>query len=268
VAYEPKLGSKVAILLDAMRAQAATREIWSQAQAATVMDVPRSMVPTYVSAACDHKLMYRRTLQTGIELSLQPFDRATALTYPKYEPAKVIVPREGSDVPRPKGSPPKLCPGCSKSECWDDGCQQAVKDAMVSASTPAAPAPPPTPPEASDIRSGEAVTPGQLTHTTGEIRAEELVPVDRKVFAGPEQNIVFNQPVESLDAAAGIVTLKEDLPSTEEEGDEAAKPNAFIDCGTGDVVLVNCEIDEDNRCTVPADLMNKIVARVAWRRPQ
>lgn len=50
----------------------------------------------------------------------------------------------------------------------------------------------------------------------------------------------------------------------EEVGEEAAEPDAFISCRTGEIVLIGCPVDDEGRVTVPADLVMAIRRKVAW----
>jgi hypothetical protein len=47
------------------------------------------------------------------------------------------------------------------------------------------------------------------------------------------------------------------------EAEEAAVPDAFISCRTGEIVLVGIVPDEEGRVTIPEDLANLIAARYA-----
>lgn len=116
-AWKPIEGSKVDTLIKAMRAVADTRPIWSQSEAAQVMEVPRGNVPGFVAGACNAGALHRRTLAHGhgIELSLQPFPAhgfapisvsdlpiPTFQSAPGFVPPQMTAPRAGSDVPHPK----------------------------------------------------------------------------------------------------------------------------------------------------------------------
>lgn len=48
------------------------------------------------------------------------------------------------------------------------------------------------------------------------------------------------------------------------EEEDQVTPNAFVDIGSGDVILIGCDVDEDGRVTVPSQLVRRIVGRMAW----
>lgn len=249
--YEPAPTSKIGALIAAMRATAAARPIWTQDEAAKVMGVARSAIPPYLVSALSHRLLFRRTVQAGLELSLQAFEPPpSGSNYVPYVPTKADVPRPGSDTPVVSGKPPKLCTGCSKAECWDNGCQDAVADAAAVASVTPAPAPTPAPTSA----------PAPSTATTPEIDprfaaahyGHDLRPGDGLVLVQVQNDETPNA------AGAG------ELEQVDEEEDEAVEPDAFYSCRSGEIILVGLEPDEEGRITIPAELVTLIKRQITW----
>ena len=104
MSYQPK--GKVKVLLDAMD-KAPGQPIWSQEEAALVMEIPRNEVPQYLATALHNQAMFRRVVDGKLQISRKPFPvpaPAENFRIPKFgeqwEPPKMVVPREGSDSPK------------------------------------------------------------------------------------------------------------------------------------------------------------------------
>jgi hypothetical protein len=251
--FTTKPGTKLDALVTAMRSSASDHPIWTQDEAADVMGVPRSQVPAYLVSALSHGLLHRRTAQAGLELSLQPFAPPAQPRYERYTPAPAQVPRAGSDV-RLESKPPKLCTGCSKSACWDDGCQEKRAQAEATAqeqqalhdATPtpeparAAPAPTPAPPPT------PAPTPAPL-------------PKPRPTPAPTPT------PAPAPTAAPAPAPAADPEPEPEPEEGE---PDALYSCRTGCIVLIGLKPDAHGCITIPAPLVAQIRRATAWAPPQ
>lgn len=252
MSYAPLPDSKVGILLAAMREVAAERPVWTQDEAAKAMGVPRSMVPNYVAACLNHKLLYRRREQGGMSFSLQPFpveleiprfsDTAPApsplasRTVVGFVPPPMTAPRPGSDVRHV--NPP-------------------ATPAPVAAAAPE-PTPAPTPQEI-DPRFAAA-------HYGHDLHVGER-PGDGMVITGP-QTVTADTAEPATFTSEELEELHGD-PDAEPQEEEAeeVEPNAFLSCATGEIILVGCEIDEEGRVTVPASLVEVIRRRIAWLPP-
>lgn len=238
MSYEPQPGSKVSLLLEAMRA-AGDKSVWTQDEAARAMGVPRSMVPNYTAACLNHKLLYRRMEQGGMSFSLQPFpveleiprfsDTAPApsplasRTVVGFVPPPMTAPRPGSDVRHV--NPP-------------------ATPAPVAAAAPE-PAPAPAPQEI-DPRFAAA-------HYGHDLHVGER-PGDGMVLAGP-------QTVAADTAAPEAEEPVEELAAEEEEAEE---PDAWVSCRTGTIVVTGVPQEEDGSFILPADLVQSIKRQIAW----
>ncbi len=297
MAWTPREGTSIAVLLAAMEADRASHPVWSQTEAAKAMNVQRSMVPTYVAAACNAERLFRRTLVNGdgIELSLTRFPSlvpgstpaaAPAAGDPRapgpggFIPAPMTAPRPGSDARLPKtapGTPPApiatrkpLCAGCTRSICWEKGCVAGkVADLIIPTFADGA---------AASLEE-QAPAPHQLLRVVGNATPTAMVS-EKRTARGERVLVVSEVPATGRAPEITIVPeLREPgpLPAAEasipEEGageeaeEETVEPDAFYSCRTGEIVLVGLEMDEDGRVTIPADLVLNIRRAVAWAPP-
>jgi len=230
MSYEPQPHSKVGILLAAMRATAAEKPVWTTEEVAKTMGVPRGSIAPYLVSALNHRLLYRRTTQAGIELSISPFGPViAAAAYEPYVPPKTAAPRAGSDVRLPSrapGNPPA-----------PNG-QAALPPAPTPAPTLAPTAPPP------ELPTCTAQTGEECKHPQ----------------CGSPVWCWGSQAASEAPAAA---------PEIVDEGEqEAVVPDAFVSCRTGAIVLVGIVPDEEGLITIPADLVAQIKRQIAWSPAQ
>src|SRR5205085_882172 len=101
MAFNSREGTKIDGLLLAMRASRAAKPIWTQAEAADNMGVPRANVPAFIAAACNGGALFRRTTQRGLELSLErfPAHAPAPLTASPAPAAAESAPRFGAYTP-------------------------------------------------------------------------------------------------------------------------------------------------------------------------
>lgn len=150
--YEPSVKTRHAI--DACKAE--PHRIFTQEDLAKVMGLPRSQVPIYLDAAVKHQLIFRNPLPGVIQYAGVPFktDSAPAAkgssAAPAWAPPQMKAPRPGSEVPLPSTRAPlppaptaapagerkKLCPGCTRSICWDKGCVADKVSEQIAAAPP------------------------------------------------------------------------------------------------------------------------------------
>jgi hypothetical protein len=226
MSYEPQPGSKVSLLLEAMRA-AADKPVWTQDEAARSMGVPRSMVPTYVAACCNHKLLFRRMGQGGIDLSLQPF------------PAELEIPRfDGhARAPSPQSSatvvgyvpPPMMAPRPGSD---------------VRHVNPPAPASQEIDPRFAEAHYGHDLYVGER-------------PGDGMVVTGPVEATFTSEELEQLHGET-------DAQPEEEEAEVVEEPDAWVSCRTGTIVVTGVPQEEDGSFILPAELVQRIKRQIAW----
>lgn len=283
MAWEPRDGTKVAVLLAAMEAQRASRPIWSQTDAAQAMDVPRSMVPQYIAAACNAERLYRRTLAngSGIELSLERFPAHAPAPLPiptfgkaaaaaasaavrGFVPPKMTAPRPGSDHHLPKTAPggPPAPSGIRVSlPPAPTGPEAAAADAAAVASVPA---------QGLDDMPHCAADAGKPREGCRVARCG-----DADVCwapPAPAVTVVNNTgtPAAVREEAGTddgrVLVVEPESPADEEERveEEATEPDAFLSARTGEYILVGLEPDEEGRITIPADLVNLMRRQLAW----
>lgn len=167
MAYVPS--GKVKLGVDALHAQ--PNRIFTSEDLAKVMSVTRSAVPAYMDSAVRHGLVYRNTKHGALQYAGSPFSDAVApapvasAQVVGYVPASMQAPRPGSEQPRrslatlpptsssapapAKPQPPAerkcLCPGCSRSICWEKGCMASDVARLIEFSSAPGPTPAPTP---------------------------------------------------------------------------------------------------------------------------
>jgi cell division septation protein DedD len=242
--YQPQANTKIGKLLAAMRAQEKERPVWTPEDAAKVMGVTRSTVPPYLVSALSHRLLFRRTGQGSYELSLKPFDGPQEkVPFERFTPPPMSVPRAGSDVKLGGKPPPNLCTGCSKNECWDNGCQAAAANEKVVAAPAPAPAPTPAPTQS----PAPAPAPARL----------------RPPAPAPAPTPAPTPAPEPQAPARAALAAVEALIALEEE-DGAEEPDAYVSCRTGEIVLVGLQPDEQGRITIPVDLVTLIKRQIVW----
>lgn len=271
MAYEPT--GKVKPFVDAVRREPA--RIWTPAEAAVLIGCPQSSVGSWLDYSLKQKAVYRGKRAGQVVYSGQPFPPEAAFPHPAernaapaptaappadlrvprfgepWTPPKMTAPRPGSDVPVPArapGAPPAACDTGRRStsaatvsghELPDDTAAAAASLSVANGGGA----------RVASAGSAHRSAPAQITVQTVERGLEEYSTV-REIpsAAAPVQQITPVPPVETA----------------EENDEEAVEPNAFVDIGTGDVILVGCEVDEDGRVTVPSELVRKIVGRMAW----
>lgn len=262
--YEPS--GRVKPFIDAVRRE--PTRIWKPAEVAVLIGCPQSSVGSWLDYSLKQKAVYRGKQHGQVVYAGQPFPPEAAYPHPAernaapahtpapapvadlrvprfgeaWTPPKMTAPRPGSDVPAPARAP---------------------------GAPPAAAAPAPTPAPARII-TREVITPAPLNT----YRAEPPVPTPAPTpgpapaptsapTPAPQVTIVNNLP-ERIQVREEIEPSGGRVLALESEDEERVEPNAFVDIGSGDVILVGCEIDEDGRVTVPSELVRKIIGRMAW----
>lgn len=224
MAYEPKGRTKD--LIDAMRAVAVERPIWTKVQCAEVMEIVSSQVPAYLLRAVDHGVVHQRITHGKQEYSLVPFPpAATPAPQPPREnfvPAPMRAPRPGSDVHH-VNPPARPAPA---------GTGPAAPDGLAVSSLPPTPMAAPGPAPATVFEAERAPTPAPA-------------------------------PLEPAPAAADASIPEEVVPGI--DGDEdAEQPDAWLSCRTGAIVLTGVTSDEDGSITLEPDLVAQIKRVLTW----
>lgn len=220
---------KAKLAIEAMLA--APNRIFTSEDLAKLMAVTRSAVPAYMEPAVRHGLVFRNTAHGALQFAGSRFSEQPTLIVP---PGAVKV-----DAPAPAPWAPK------PMIATRPGSEQPRK-------TLAAPAPAP----ALEIPTFlPATTPAPAVWTAPPCPIEITEPVCRPAPSTAECREI---PIEEID--------QHDIGADEEA--EAAEPDAFVSCRTGEIVLIGLEPDEEGRVVIPADLVSLIKRQIAWSAPR
>lgn len=111
--YEPR--GKVRILIDAMRAAAAERPVWTSVDVAKVLEATTNAVPAFVAPSISHGALFHKLQNGRSQYSLKPF-----------EPAATAAPVPPRQTTATGWKPPQM--GCTRPAAGTIAGRQVVQE--------------------------------------------------------------------------------------------------------------------------------------------